>query len=75
MELTEDLTNIWTNANIFIWIKRLKDFKQIVSYDVDLCLFLKRAKLNKANMLNAWITNFLKSGNLTRKCPIYKVHF
>lgn len=74
LDFEKDLNSIWSNVNILLWINNLKDFKQIVSYDVDFCSFLKRARLNKANMLNAWITNFLKSGNMSRKCPILKVN-
>lgn len=74
LDVKDDLSSIWCSTSIFIWIKNLKDFKQIVTYDVDFCLFLKRAKFNKGNLLNAWITNFLKSGNLSKKCPIFKVN-
>lgn len=73
MDIAVDLTDIWGNAIIYIWDKIQNKYHQIVTYDVNICQYLQRLKPDKTNLLNAWILNFFKFGNLTRACPIKKV--
>ncbi|KNC24253.1 hypothetical protein FF38_13699 [Lucilia cuprina] len=72
MELREDVDNIWGNAILHIWLNKLKEYKQVISYDVNVCLQLQRSKWEKNNIISIWIQNFLKFGNLSKSCPILK---
>ncbi|XP_065362131.1 uncharacterized protein LOC135955702 [Calliphora vicina] len=71
-DLREDLDNIWGSTNILIWLKNLKAYKQIITYDVNVCYHLQRGKMEKTNIFNVWMQNILKFSNITKSCPVVK---
>lgn len=73
VDTLEDITEVWATIGVAAWQKPSKSFRTAVSYDIDLCDTLARIKSSNIPLLNLWISNFLKYGNLSSTCPFAKV--
>uniref|UniRef100_A0A1I8NG80 Uncharacterized protein n=1 Tax=Musca domestica TaxID=7370 RepID=A0A1I8NG80_MUSDO len=69
LEIAHDITNVWASAGVALWQKSTKQFQSMFTYDLDLCDMLLRLKTSKIQLLNKWIGNFLKYGNISKQCP------
>lgn len=74
LDIGVNLSDIWGKVIIYQWDNNNKNkYRQILAYDVDICQYFQRLKSDKTNLLNAWILNFFKYGNVTKTCPMTKV--
>ncbi|XP_061401955.1 uncharacterized protein LOC133337764 [Musca vetustissima] len=72
LEIVQDLTDVWATVGVGLWQKTGNKFRAMFSYDIDLCETLLRLKSPKIQLLNKWIVNFLKYGNLSSQCPFFR---
>lgn len=75
LEIAHDITNVWASAGVALWQKSTKQFQSMFTYDLDLCDMLLRLKTSKIQLLNKWIGNFLKYGNISKQCPFHRVRW
>ncbi|XP_073841510.1 uncharacterized protein [Musca autumnalis] len=72
IEIVQDISDVWATVGVGRWQTSTKNFRSMFSYHIDLCDTLLRLKTAQLPLLNKWITNFLKYGNISSQCPFYK---
>lgn len=76
LEFTQEMKEVWATVGVALWQKFNSQFRPIFSYDIDFCETLKRIKTSKIQIVNIWIGNFWKYGNMSTTCPFGTVgHF
>ncbi|XP_059217043.1 uncharacterized protein LOC131994311 [Stomoxys calcitrans] len=71
-ETKQVFNELWASLAISSWQKQTNIFRPIITYDIELCDTLARIKSSNIHMLNTWVMNFLKYGNLSSTCPFEK---